>query len=169
LTVFLNLDEGLRVKEESDYLRRIQTHPENYTLKQYHVKRHTFGTIALLTNINRSSAIDTYQTYKSRMSIEIMFDGMKNILDADHTYMQDEQTLQGWMFVNHITLQWYQHLYVELKEKGLLKKISVNDYIYHLSDIKKIKINNSWHLNEFTSYTEKLITKIGVVIPKYNT
>lgn len=41
------------------------------------------------------------------MSIEVMFDKMKNILEADHTYMQDEQTLRGWMFINHITTNQY--------------------------------------------------------------
>ena len=57
------------------------------------------------------------------MAIEVRFDGMKNIMDADHTYMQDEQTLQGGIFVNHLVFQWYQHQYIELKEKDLLKKI----------------------------------------------
>jgi transposase len=115
------LDESLRTKEERDYLNRIATHPESYTLEEYHRKKDTFGTIALLTNLKNKEAEDIYQTYKSRMSIEVMFDGMKNVLDADHTYMQDQETLQGWMFVNHITLQWYQHLYIELKTKGMLK------------------------------------------------
>ena len=161
LSLFLFLDESLRLNEDGDYLRRIQTHPESYSMQEYHIKRNTFGTIALFTNLTTATAMETYQTYKSRMSIEVMFDGMKNILDADHTYMQDEQTLQGWMFINHITLQWYQQLYIELKEKGLLKTISVNDYIQILTDVKKIKINGTWHLNEVTSKTQKLIDKTG--------
>jgi hypothetical protein len=82
---------------------------------------------------------------------------------------QDEQTLQGWMFVNHITLQWYQHLYIELKTKGLLKKYSVNDYIQLLTDLKKLKINNTWHFNEITSQTGKLIGKLGIPLEEYNT
>lgn len=169
LSLFLFLDENLRVREEDDYLKRISTHPESHAVEEYHLKRNTFGTISLLTGIKNISAIDTYQTYKSRMSIEVMFDAMKNIMEADHTYMQDEQTLQGWMFINHITLQWYQHLYIELKEKGLLKQISVNDYIQHLTDIKKIKINDQWYLNEFTLQTEKLLKKTGFALKEYNT
>lgn len=161
LTLFLFLDESLRVKEETDYLRRVHTHPEEYSIEKYHEKRNAFGTIALLTNLNNVKPSDVYQTYKSRMAIEVMFDGMKNILEADHTYMQDEQTLQGWMFINHITLQWYQCLYIELKEKGLLKRISVNDYIQLLTDVKKILINGQWHLNEVTHATRKLIKKTG--------
>jgi len=163
LMLHLFLDEPLRVKEENDYLLRINTHPESYSIEKYHLKKDHFGTIALLTNLATTDQ-DVYQTYKSRMAIEIMFDGMKNILDADHTYMQNEQTLQGWMFVNHITLQWYQHLYIELKTKNLLRKISVNDYIQLLTDVKKILINDKWHLNEFTNDTKKLIEKLKIKI-----
>ena len=119
--------------------------------------------MAMISNI-KETAEGVYQTYKGRGAIEWMFDGMKNILEADHTYMQDEQTLKGWMFVNHITLQWYQQLYIELKEKQLLKIISVNDYIQHLTDVKKIKINDKWYLNEFTAQTGKLLSKIGMKI-----
>jgi transposase len=161
LYLHLFLDEQLRVKEESDYLARIRTHPEKYSIKDYHERKDRFGTIAMLTNLAGTQQ-EVYETYKGRMAIEVMFDGMKNVLDADHTYMQDEQTLQGWMFVNHIALQWYQHLYIELKEKELLKKISVNDYIQLLTDVRKVKINGTWHLNEFTNQTKKLIEKVGI-------
>ena len=161
LTLHLFLDEPLRVKEETDYLLRTSTHPDGYSIEKYHSKKDQFGTIALLTNLDTTEQ-DVYQTYKTRMAIEIMFDGMKNILNADHTYMQNEQTLQGWMFVNHITLQWYQHLYIELKNKSLLRKISVNDYIQLLTDVKKVRINDDWYLNEFTNATQKLIEKLKI-------
>jgi len=160
-TLYLFLDEKLRVKEEQDYLLRIHTHPETHSVEKYHLKKNRFGTMSMLSNIKQTEE-DVYQTYKSRGAIELLFDGMKNILEADHTYMQNEQTLKGWMFINHITLQWYQHLYIELKEKKLLKTISVNDYIQHLTDVKKIKINGQWYLNEFTAHTQNLMKKIGV-------
>jgi transposase len=164
LSLHLYLDEPLRLKEESDYLSRIITHPEDYSIENYHQHRNHFGTIALLTNLQHTTSQDIYETYKSRMYIETMFDGMKNVLDADHTYMQNQQTLEGWMFINHICLQWYQHLFIELKTKNLLKKISVNDYIQLLTDVKKVKINNTWHLNEYTASTKKLMQAVGINI-----
>jgi transposase len=164
LFLHLYLDEALRLKEEADYLSRIKTHPEDYSIEKYHQHRNHFGTIALLTNLANSSAQDVYETYKSRMYIETMFDGMKNVLDADHTYMQNQQTLEGWMFINHICLQWYQYLFIELKTKNLLKKISVNDYIQLLTDVKKVKINHAWHLNEYTASTKKLMQAAGINI-----
>ncbi len=169
LSLFVYLDDSLKLKEEKDYLHRIDTHPENYSLKDYHKRKNSFGTIAILTDFQRKPAIDVFETYKSRMTIEVLFDSMKNVMEADHTYMQDDQTLNGWMFVNHITLQWYQHLYLELKKKNLIKKYSVNDYIQILTDLKKIKINDTWYFNEITSNTQKMIVKLGLSIPDYNT
>jgi transposase len=166
-TIHLFLDDSLKLKEESDYLTRIKNNPETNSIEAYQSRMHQFGTIALLTEKKLFNSEEVYETYKSRMFIETMFDGMKNILEADHTYMQNEQTMEGWMFVNHLCLQWYQELYIELKEKQLIKKISVNDYIQLLTDVKKIKINNQWHLNEFTNATHKLISKIGINL--YNT
>ncbi|MFO7657688.1 MAG: transposase [Bacteroidales bacterium] len=161
LTLTMYLDEQLRVKEDADYLKRIKTVPEKYSIEKYHEKKHRFGTIALLSQINES-AQDTYEAYKSRMDIEVLFDSMKNVMEADHTCMQNEQTLQGWMFVNHIVLQWYQYLYIELKEKNLLKSISVNDVIQLMTDVKKIRINNQWYLNEFIAFTQKMMVKLGI-------
>lgn len=163
LFLYFYLDEALRNKEESDYVLRITTHPESHNRENYLKKRNRFGTLALLTGLDGTEST-VYQTYKSRMAIEVMFDGMKNVLNADHTYMQNEQTLQGWMFINHITLQWYQHLYIELKEKELLKIFSVNDYVKLLCGVKKIKINDTWHLNEFPNQTKKFIEKMGLKI-----
>jgi len=48
------------------------------------------------------------------------------------------------------------------QNKNLLKKISVNDYIQLLTDVKKVKINNTWHLNEYTASTKKLMQAVGI-------
>jgi hypothetical protein len=69
MSLFLFLDESLKVKEEKDYLERIQTHPEEYSLEEFHLRKDTFGTIALLTNLQDRESEDVYQTYKSRMTI----------------------------------------------------------------------------------------------------
>lgn len=164
LFLYMFLDESLRVKEDMDYLIRTKTVPENFSIEKYHDHKHKFGTLTFLSPVE-GTAQSIYETYKSRMEIESLFDTMKNLLESDHTYMQNDQTLEGWMFINHITLQWYQHLYIDLKEKNLLKKISVNDVIQLLTDVKKIRINDKWYLNEYTTHTRKLMEKIGVVLP----
>ena len=49
--------------------------------------------MAIITNDLEKNASRIYSSYKSRNEIEVMFDGMKNVLDADKTYMQNEETL----------------------------------------------------------------------------
>ncbi len=72
------------------------------------------------------------------------------------------------MFVNHICLQWHQELYLDLKNKQLIKRISVNDYIQQLTDIKKVKINYQWHFNEFTATTKYLYYNLNINIMRKN-
>ena len=160
------LDDRLRTIEEKDYLDRITENSTKNTIEKYHERQSKFGTISMLTPKKMKDSIEVYESYKGRGAIETMFDGMKNILEADNTYMQNEQTLEGWMFVNHICLQWYQSIYIELKEKNILKKYSVSDYIRHLAGIYKVKIDNEWILSENTKSTLKLMESIGLA---YNT
>ena len=45
----LFFDPELKLREETDYLNRIQSHPQEYTFKEFMDKRVRFGTIALYT------------------------------------------------------------------------------------------------------------------------
>lgn len=162
--VFLFMDDNLKLLEEKDYLNRIESHPEEYTIENFHKFKDRFGTMAVITNTEESDPQKMYSTYKSRNSIEIMFDGMKNILDNDKTYMQNEDALNGWMFINHIALQWYYKLYSQLNESNQIKKYSVNDLIIQLRDIRKARINGQWHLEPITAGTEKILGKVGIHI-----
>ncbi|MEK7202912.1 MAG: transposase [Patescibacteria group bacterium] len=102
--VIIFQDDRLLQQEETDYLNRIETHPEEYTLEGYHSQKNKFGTITILANETNILPEKIYSTYKSRINIEVMFDGMKNVLENDKTYMQNEEALQGWMFINHIEI-----------------------------------------------------------------
>ncbi len=158
------LDERLRAKEEHDYLSRIETHPETHTVEDFHSRQIRFGTLAILTNLTHASSEQIYTNYKSRNNIEIMIDAMKNVLQADNSYMRNQTALEGWMFITFIALQWYYHIYKLLSEKQLLSKFSPRDLLMHLLEIKKVKINDSWHTAEITGRTQKLIEKLGLHI-----
>ena len=43
---------------------------------------------------------ETYVNCKMRGQVETMIDSLKNTVDADRTYMQNQVTLEGWMFIN---------------------------------------------------------------------
>ena len=162
--IFLFKDEKLRVQEEKDYLDRIETLPEYYQLETFHQKTERFGTIALLSNVEGHDEQHIFTSYKSRNSIEVMFDGIKNVLHADRTYMQNEDALQGWMFVNHIALQWYYIIYALLKNHKQLKRYSVTDFIKHLYELKKIRINDDWIQEPQIKATETLLKNLNLHI-----
>ena len=164
-TLFLFLDEALKLKEEQDYLRRIEQLPENHTLQKFHEHKPRFGSIALLTNLTDKTPAEIYATYKGRAAIESMFDHLKNILEADRSYMQNEETLQGWLFVNHLALLTVYRIYHLLVEQKLIAKYSINDFIEHLKEIRTIKSQNNWVLAEILKSTADLITKLNMKLP----
>lgn len=162
--IFLFLDEKLMIQEEKDFLNRVENKLEGYSIENFLAKNNKFGTMAIITNDLEKNTSRIYSSYKSRNEIEVMFDGMKNVLDADKTYMQNEETLQGWMFINHLALQWYYIIYKMLKEHELLGKYSVNDMIIHLKEVRKVRINGNWVLEPITNQTQKLLSKLQVAI-----
>jgi len=164
-TVYTYLDEHLKSVEEKDYLTRIETHPEEYHIDKFYEKQHYFGTLSVISNCTTKSAEEIFQFYKSRSSVEQMFDVFKNLLEADRTYMQNEESLEGWNFINTIALQWYYKIYQILLRKKLLSRYSVHDVLLHLSEIRKVKINNKWKIAEIDKKTEKLLDKLNINIP----
>jgi transposase len=162
--VFLFLDDTLKNKEQSDYLSRIDGEVEHYTMEKFHEKKQMFGTIAIISDLTDKAPEEIYIAYKTRMAIEGTFDVAKTVLDADKTYMQNEEVLQGWMFVNHIAMQWYYHIYHSLIQHKQLKKYSVQDVITHLLGIRMVKINDHWQKAEVVKATEAMLAKIALPI-----
>ena len=162
--VVLFYDEQMHLMEETDYLNRIETHPHDYSIRDFHQKQSSFGTLAIINNVIEKSSEEIYKYYKSRQAIETLFDTMKNILQADASYMQNETALYGWMFINYLALQWYYYGYNLLSEKKLISKYSVRDLLLHLAEIRKVKINNDWKLAEITSKTQALLKKLDIPI-----
>ena len=163
--VTLYLNQELKIAEEKDYLKRVEAKKENYTIETFYEKQQHFGTLALLTKPNNTNTSeDIYIEYKSRTNIETMFDALKNTIDADRTYMQNNEAMEGWMFVNHIALQLYYTIYQKLLEQKLLKKYSVTDFLKFTHRIKKVKINDCWRLAEITKPINALLEKVNLHI-----
>ena len=157
------LDEELKAEEIKDYLNRTESLPEKYDIKTFHEKQYAFGTIALMHNEAKTQE-EIYLSYKARNQVEGLIDIFKNIVEADKSYMQNEQALEAWMFINYITLHWYYKIYHLLVENSLNKKYSPMDLIIFLKEIRKVKINDMWYNAEITAKTADLLKKIGVHI-----
>ena len=164
-TLYTFLDDRLKLEEEQNYLNRIETQKEDkLSIKDFHKTAHAFGTLSILTNLNEKTPSEIYGYYKSRMEVETAFDAFKNTLEADRTYMQNDQALEGWMFINYLALLAYWRILKLLVKNELLTKFSIKDLLIHLSYIKRIKINGHWHLAEITDKSKKLLSKLGYAI-----
>ena len=58
------MNEDLKTEESNDYIKRIDTHPEKYSIKLFHEKVKKFGTLAVLEN-SINSAEKSYHSYKT--------------------------------------------------------------------------------------------------------
>ncbi|MDR0304304.1 MAG: transposase [Chitinispirillales bacterium] len=160
ITVFL--DDELRTREQRDYLKRINNDALDYCIDKFHDKQYQLGTIALIENTGKKAA-EVFTDYKTRGEVETMIDALKNIVEADRTYMQNEMALEGWMFINLIALKWYYVILNLVKKHDLNKKYSPMDLLLFLTEIKKVKINNQWYDAKTTKTTRELLKKLNII------
>ena len=164
MPVFVFLDDELKVKEQKDYLERIESCPEfGYSMQNFKQKQYTFGTISLLSNLEESPQ-KIFSYFKSRAAIEQAFDSFKNILDSDRTYMQNDYSMEGWMFINYLSLIYYYKVYHHLIEKDLLSRYSPLDVIFYLSKYRRVKIKDKWIDLEIPKQTRTLMEKLSIPI-----
>ena len=157
------LDEGLRAREEADYVARITSLPEKYTEEKFAEKLNGFGTLTFISDISPDKTCEQiYQAYKQRNEIETIFDAYKNFLKADLTYMQNRYVLEGWLAANFIAMIAYLKLYTRLKEAKKLGKYSPKDIIEISKSIYKLKIDDSWVLSEITKKNNDLFKSIKI-------
>ena len=141
----------------------IEKELEGYTTEAFIGRQYKFGVIALNSNIDKTPS-ELYCLYKERMEIEQAFDFLKNLLEQDKSYMQNEKSLEAWAFINHITLLLNYKIYKLLRDNKMLSKYSVADILAHLKYISKIKIDGEWRLSEVTKKTRELLDELGVHI-----
>lgn len=161
--IHIFLDRSLQTKEEKDYITRINENIEGYSFDGLMEKQYTFGTLALCTNLEDESE-EIYKLYKSRAEIEQSFDFLKNLLELDKIYLQSEYAVEGWAFVNHISLMLCYRLYNALKNANLLSKYSVEDLLTHLKYIHKIKMDKDWDTTEISTKTQALLKNLNIHI-----
>ncbi len=153
------LDDSLKVEEERDFLVRAKG--DNLKVEEFHENEMEFGTISIITKTNLP-AQKIYELLKCRVEIEVTFDTFKNVLNADRSYMRDDFSMEGWMFVNFIALLLYYKIYGLLVSKDALSKYSPRDVILHLSRIFHVKIGTNWIISEIPKKTRLLIEKTEI-------
>ena len=161
--IYSFLDSELKVDEERGYLANIERECTGYTIENFHEKQHEFGSITLKSNTDKN-AREVYLIYKQRREIEQSFDFLKNLLEQDKSYMQNDKSLESWAFINHIALMLCYKIYNMLKCKELISRYSIADFLAYLKYIHKVKIDGVWKTSEINKKTVQMISKLGLHI-----
>lgn len=159
--IIVFLDEKLKAEEEKDFITHIDNGKK--PVDEYFDRQFKIGTIAVVAKTS-FDADKVFEHLKARVEIESLFDTFKNLLHADRSYMRDEAHLQGWMFVNFVSLLLYYKIYELLINKDILKNCTPRDVILHLSRIYKLKIEGKWILSEIPKKTRKIIEKLDLTV-----
>ena len=161
--------EDIKLKSEEDRARLLAMDNNKSLKNKYSKLEKHFGKIYLYSNINEKPE-NIYNMYKDRDNIEKSFDILKNIIDSDKSYLRDNDTLNGYMFVNFISLYIYYNILNDLRERGISNKYSVKDILLLFSKIKVFNLNNKEVFGEVPKKVEKLYELLKVdndILRKY--
>lgn len=155
------LDMTARAEEENTALGQVESGKRDR--ESFHEHRLRMGTLALLTNRD-FTAERAYQLYKQRIEIEVAFDVLVNTLEADKSFMQDREAIQGYMFVLFLAMYAHSALLERLREADLDDQYSVPDVLEQLSKVYRVIIDGDVIESEVPKQTRDLIDKLGVPI-----
>jgi len=161
--VFLYLfeDVKLRSEEENTFISQIVAgSKKREDLRQQEMK---FGKITMLSDLDINGE-SIYNMYKQREHVECAFDVLKNPLESDKTYLGDDDAVRGYFFVSFVALYNYYALMNRLREKELLKKVSVRELLLQFSKVYVVTDGRREIISEVPKKVEDLAEKIGVDI-----
>lgn len=162
--VYLYFDAKHAAEEETDYLRRVDDEGnDKYTMESYRAKAPQFGTIALMVSEGKT-AVESFNDYKSRCEVEQEIDVLKTDLDALTSYMQDNDRLEGWMFVNFIALHIFYMIRKRIVDAKLADKFSTREAIRILCRQRIVRLDDKWVLAESSQKDRALLEGLGVPI-----
>lgn len=160
---FLYYDARHAAEEETDCLRHVDDEKyEEYTMERYACKAPQFGTIALIVS-DGMVAGKAFDDYKSRCEVEQEIDVLKTVLDALASYIQNDDRLEGWMFINFIAL----HIYMirrRLSDRGLAQKVSTRETIRILCRQLIVRLNDGWRIAEASGKDKAQLEVLGVPV-----
>ena len=163
-TTYVFFDAKHAAEEETDYLRRVDDEKyENYTMETYTAKAPQFGTLAVIVS-DEIAANVAYEIYKSRCEVEQEIDVLKTDLDALTSYMQDNDRLEGWMFVNFIALHIFYTIRRRIVDNNLSQTLSTRDAIRVLCRQRIVRLDREWKLAEASSKDKAQLNALGVPI-----
>lgn len=78
--------------------------------------------------------------------------------------MQDEKSLEAWMFINLIALQWYYDLSTRMKAAKLANHFAPMDMVISLSRVRTVRVGDKWMIAETVKKDRQLVQAAGLDI-----
>lgn len=153
-------DPKIRGDQEAALLKSVEKGA--ITLKEFEEKRKLAGIIGIISDMDRDGE-DVYDLYKGREDVELAFDALNNSIDSDKTYLSVEEGVRGYYFVSLIALRVYFGILRRLREKKLTSKISVEEVLFELSKVIKIREKNG---KEYFAKIPKRARRIMKLFPE---
>lgn len=162
--LYLFEDVKLRAEEETTFLHLMKEKKRN--IEQYKEESPKFGKIAILAN--RDAGGETiYLMWKDRENIEVAFDALKNELENDKTYLDDDDAVRGYFFISFLSLYLYYKILNILRKNKLVEKVSVNEVLLELSKVYEIHLGEKRKLSEIPNKVMKLAESLNMdIFPK---
>ena len=132
-------------------------------IEDYKEESNKFGKIAILSNKDKDGET-IYLMYKDRENIEVAFDALKNELENDKTYLDDDDAVRGYFFISFLSLYLYYKILNLLRKAKLVDKVSVNEVLLELSKVYEIHLGEKRKLSEITDKVIKLAESLELNI-----
>jgi len=162
--IYLFEDVKLRAEEETTFIEMMESRVRSK--EDYRKEMQKFGRIALLSNLERDGET-IYLMWKERENIEVAFDALKNELENDKTYLNDDDALRGYFFISFLSLYLYYKILNRLKTAGINNNTSVNEVLLELSKVYEVHIGEKRKLTEIPEKAETLAKTLKIdIFPK---
>ena len=130
--LYMYKDVKLRGEEESNLILLMG----EGNIKAY--DRSRLVKVSLLSSLDRNPS-EIYELYKEREDVEQAFDAMKNELEDDKTYLQDDESVWGYFLITFLSIYLYYCILAIIRRHDLTKGLSVNELLLQLSRIYMVK------------------------------
>lgn len=126
------------------------------------------GTITLKTTRTDLTACQCYCLYKQRQNIENFFDSYDNTLGQDASYLQNNISEEGWLFLNHLSSMICIDAIEAIASIGESKSISYKDLTQTLIKIQSTKIGGKWEAPVIKKSAKTLFEKLDFDATDYS-
>lgn len=150
-------DEGKRRMSDEAFDKLKELNPA-----QVAAGRKEMGTITLRTNKTDLTAREGYEIYKQRQCIEEFFKVYNCTLGFDASYMQNDTSMEAWLFLNHLGACIAIDALEELAVRGCTSLASWDDLRSYLQRIRAVRSGDKWHVTAVKKSVHKFIEKLDM-------